>query len=114
MKDIMQMIGLYILDRIAPSPQVEQKMQPQSKQWTHGNDFVSSSIGKGYQQKLRQFCHFFGTQDPLMTPPKKDECPNFKVDEFFWWLRFIWKQAWVLRKDFSVDEQTCKMQGKSE
>ena len=66
---IMQMIGIYILDRIAPSPQVEQKMQPQSKQWTHGNDFVSSSIGKGYQQKLRQFCLLFGTQDPLMTPP---------------------------------------------
>ena len=113
-KDIMQMIGIYILDGIAPSPQVEQKMQPQSKQWIQGNDFVVSSIGKGYQQKLQEFHHFFGTQDPLMTPPKKDECPNFKVDEFFRWLRFIWKQAWVLGKDFSIDEQTCEMQGKSE
>ena len=74
-KDIMQMIGIYILDGIAPSPQVEQKMQPQLKQQTHGNDFMASSIGKGYQQKLRQFRHLFGTQYPLMTPPKKVECP---------------------------------------
>ncbi len=47
-----------------------------------------------------------------MIPPKKQDCPNFKVDSFFRWLRHIWKQAWVLGKNCSVDEQTCKMQGK--
>ncbi len=47
-------------------------------------------------------------------PPKKVECPNIKVDSFFWWLRYIWKECWVLGKNCSVDEQTCKMQGKSE
>ncbi len=53
-------------------------------------------------------------QDPLVTPPPKDKCPNFKVDEFFCWLRYIWKEAWVLATGFSVNKQTCKMQGKSE
>jgi hypothetical protein len=48
-----------------------------------------------------------------VTPPPKDKCPNFKVDEFFCWLRYIWKEAWVLAKGFSVNKQTCKMQGKS-
>ena len=49
-----------------------------------------------------------------MTPSPKDKCPNFKVDEFFCWLRYIWKEVWVLARGFSVNEQTCKMQGKSE
>jgi hypothetical protein len=42
-----------------------------------------------------------------VTPPPKDKCPNFKVDEFFCWLRYIWKEVWVLAKGFSFDEQTC-------
>ncbi len=48
-----------------------------------------------------------------MTPPQKDKCPNFKVDEFFCWLRYIWKEVWILAKGFSVNKQTCKMQVKS-
>jgi hypothetical protein len=47
-----------------------------------------------------------------MSPPAKDKCPTFKVDEFFRWLRHIWKEAWLLAEGFSVDKQTCKIQGK--
>ena len=39
--------------------------------------------------------------------------PNFKADWLFLWNRCIWKEAWCLNKNFSIDEQTCKMQGKS-
>ncbi len=92
-QDIVTMLGVYILDGLAPSPQLVQKMQPQSKQPTHGNDRIASAIGPGYQQKHRSFRHFFACQDPLMTPPPKDKCPNFKVDEFFRWLQHIWKEA---------------------
>jgi hypothetical protein len=49
-----------------------------------------------------------------MTPLPKDKCPNFKVDEFFCRRCYIWKEAWCLGKEFSVDEQTCKMQGQSD
>ena len=111
-KDIVAMLGMYIIDGLAPSPQLTQKMQPQLKQPTHGNDKVASSIGMGYQQKHRSFPHFFACQDLLTTPPPKDQCPNFKVDEFFRWLRYISKEAWLLGEDFSMDEQTTKMQGK--
>jgi len=113
-REIVAMLGVYIIDGLAPSPQLTQKMQPQSKQPTHGNDKVASAIGTGYQQKHRSFRHFFACQDPLMTSPPKEQCPNFKVDEFFRWLRHIWKEAWLLGEDFSMDEQTTKMQGKSE
>ncbi len=47
-----------------------------------------------------------------MVPPSKEKCPNFKVDEFFRWLRHIWMEAWVLAEDFSIDEQTTNCQGK--
>jgi len=104
--NIFQMLGVYILDGIAPSPQLQQKMQPQLKQPTHGNDKIASVMGTGYQQKYRSFRHFFACQDPLIIPPSKDQCPNFKVDEFFRWLRYIWKEVWCLSKEFSNDEQT--------
>ena len=50
----------------------------------------------------------------MIIPPSKEKCPNFKVDELFRWLRFIWKEAWVLAEQFSIDEQTTKCQGKCE
>jgi hypothetical protein len=112
--EILQMLGVYIIDGLAPSHQLVQKMQPQSKQPTHGNDKIASVLGTGYQQLHRSFRHFFAIVDPMVTPPPKDKCPNFKVDELFRWLRHIWKEAWCLGKEFSIDEQTCKMQGKSE
>jgi len=113
-QDIMTMLGVYIIDGLAPSPQLVQKMQPQSKSPTHGNDRIAEALGPGYQQKHRSFRHFFATQDPLIIPPSKEKCPNFKVDEFFRWLRHIWKEAWVLAEQFSIDEQTTKCQGKCE
>jgi hypothetical protein len=113
-QDIMTMLGVYIIDGLAPSPQLVQKMQPQSKSATHGNDRIASAQGPGYQQKHRSFRHFFATQDPLMIPPSKEKCRNFKVDELFRWLRYVWKEAWMLAENFSIDEQTTKCQGKCE
>jgi hypothetical protein len=113
-EDITAMLGVYIIDGLAPSPQLTQKMQDQERQPTHGNDWIAAVIGPGWQQKHRSFRHFFATQDPMMMPPPKTQCPNFKVDELFRWLRHIWKEAWVLGMSFLNDEQSCKMQGKSE
>jgi hypothetical protein len=115
-QDIVRMLGVYILDELAPSPQLVQKMQPQSKWPTHGNDRVANALGAGYQQKHRSFRHFFGMQDLLMTPPSKTKCPNFKVNEYKFsrWLRHKWKEAWVLAEKFSIDEQTTKCQGQCE
>jgi hypothetical protein len=53
-------------------------------------------------------------QDPLMIPPSKEKCPNFKVDELFRWLRYVWKEVWVLAENFSIDKQTTKCQWKCE
>ena len=81
------MIGTYILDGLAPSPQFIWKMQPQKKQPTHGNYFVASCIGPGYEQLYYSFRAFFACQDPLTKPPPKKECPKFKVRKTFAWCR---------------------------
>jgi hypothetical protein len=48
-QDIVSMIGVYILDENAPSPQLTHKMQPQSKQPTDGNNRIAGAIGPGFQ-----------------------------------------------------------------
>ncbi len=101
--DILQMIAVYIIDGLAPSLQLIQKMQLQEKQPTHGNNRIASVIGHGWQQKHRLFRHFFVCQDPLITPPPTTQYPNFKIDELFRWLHYIWKEAWELVKDFLID-----------
>ena len=71
-KVIAAMLGVYIIDGLAPSPQLMQKMQPQSKQPTHGNNKIASCIGTGYQQNYHSFWHFFACRHPLTPPPPKD------------------------------------------
>ena len=57
--------------------------------------------------------HFFGCQDPLIVPAPKQSCPNVKVVELFRWMGYVFKQAWVLGQECSVDVHTCEMQGRS-
>ena len=103
-----------MLDGLAPSHRLIQNMQPQLKQRTHGNDFIANCIRPGYEAKYRHCRYFFAVKDPMMIPPPKLQCLNYKVDKFFRWNRHIWKEVWTLNKNFSIDEQTYKMQGKSE
>ena len=100
--DLAQIIGVYILDGLATSYRLIQKMQSKSKQRNHGNDFIANCISPGYEAKYQHFRHFFAVQDPMMMPPPKLKCPNYKVDELFRWNRHIWKEAWTLKK-FSID-----------
>ncbi len=81
------------------------KMQPQYKEPTIGNEFIARCSNPGYNQFHQSFYHFFGCQNPLTVPPLRDECPNFKVDEFICWLQYAWKEAWILGKNSSVDKQ---------
>eukprot|EP00957_Ditylum_brightwellii_P165945 12634948-Ditylum_brightwellii.AAC.1 len=68
-------------------------MKPQSVDKVQGNDFIAENIGANAKLKHKIFCHFFAVQDPIITPPPKEKCPNYKVDSFFRWLRHIWKKA---------------------
>ena len=114
LQDMNVQIGALILDGLAPSPQIRKKMVPQTKDETHGNDFIAKHVGSDYERKQKCFRAFFGCQNPLTVPPPRGECPNFKVDELFRWMRYILPEAWVCSPDLSADEQTAKCQCKTQ
>ena len=64
-EDIMKVMEVYILNELTPSLQLVQKMQLQSKDRTHGNNFIAKHVGPGYQQLHRSYslnkCQKFGT-----------------------------------------------------
>ncbi|KAL3817141.1 hypothetical protein ACHAXA_009042 [Cyclostephanos tholiformis] len=51
-EDIMQMLAVYIIDGLAPSPQLIQKMQDQERQPTHGNDRIAAVIAFGVHRAM--------------------------------------------------------------
>ena len=114
LQDMNVQIGALILDSLAPSPQIRKKMVPQTKDETHGNNFIAKHVGSDYERKQKCFRAFFGCQNPLTVPPPRGECPNFKVDELFRWMRYILPEAWVCSPDLSADEQTAKCQCKTQ
>ncbi len=60
------------------------------------------------------FLHSFGVQDPMKASPPCKLCPNYKCNEFFNSLCYIWKESWDLGPSLSADEQTFSMKGKSQ
>ena len=44
--ELMKHIGIYFLNGVSPSPQVEQKLSPQEKDPINGNDMVYNCLGK--------------------------------------------------------------------
>ncbi len=57
----------------------------------HGNDFINNNCQTDAACWYEMLRHFFGCQDSLTAAPPQDECPNFKVKEFFNWLCYIWR-----------------------
>mmetsp|Transcript_14413 Transcript_14413/g.30257 ORF Transcript_14413/g.30257 Transcript_14413/m.30257 type:complete len:556 (-) Transcript_14413:739-2406(-) len=112
--DVRRFLGVIILDGLNPSPEMTAKFRSQSQDLIQGNDFIHNNCGPDASRRYEMFRHYFGAQDPITSPPPRAECPNYKVHEFFNWLRYIWKKAWDLGPIVSADEQTCTMHGKSQ
>ncbi len=65
-EDIMQMLAIYIIDGLIPSPQLVQKMQDQEHQPTLGNGRIAAVIGPGWQQST----DLSGTSSPPRIPSR--------------------------------------------
>eukprot|EP00957_Ditylum_brightwellii_P042542 3221088-Ditylum_brightwellii.AAC.1 len=78
----MKILGIYLLDRLNPSPQITQKTKPQSVDKVQGNDFITDNIGTNAEPKHKIFCHFFDVHDQITMPPPKEKCSNYNVDSF--------------------------------
>ena len=77
--EIRQYFGLYILQGLNPSPQIEWKLRPQREDKIHGNDFVFRSLGVNAERRQRHFKAFLATQDPRIDPLDRKLYPNWKI-----------------------------------
>jgi hypothetical protein len=78
-------IGLYLVQALSPSPQVEMKFHSQLSDPVNGNDFVYNSFGGVAWKSERQHKHFkcfFSSQNPTLTVPSRESNPNWKVSYF--------------------------------
>ena len=74
--EIMQHLGVYILNGLSPSPQVEMKFDSQKKNPKNGSDFCYNEFGSCARQRHKEFKAFFAVQDPVKPTPMRKSHPN--------------------------------------
>ena len=114
LKELMQHIGLYLLQALSPSPQIDMKFYPQAVDPVNGNDFVCTSFGGKptmSQRRHRHFKAFFASNNPILPIPDRNIAPNWKVHPFLKHITTVSQQAVSLGKHLSCDEQTIGFQG---
>ena len=112
--EIERFLGLYILQGLNPSPQVEMKFNSQQVDPVQGNDLCYRIFGANAVVRYKQFKAFFCVQDPSKIPPNRKERPMYKVDSILKHTQVVSMKAWRLGRDISGDEQTIGFQGKHE
>ena len=55
MEELRRHVGIYLWNGISPSPQIEMKFVPQSKDVVHGSGFIYSSFGPNAERRHRHF-----------------------------------------------------------
>jgi len=88
-------IGLYILQCLAPSPQVKYKFQNQAADPVNGND-LCHEVFEIMLRKGTSTSKFFAVQDPCQVVPNKTTHLNFKVDPFLSWIQSVSMEAWEM------------------
>ena len=77
---MMKHIGIYILNGVSPSPQVEMKMSPQDRDVFNGNDMIQKSLGKITLRRHKHFKCFFVVKDPNKPIPLWKTNANWKYE----------------------------------
>ena len=112
--ELMQHIGLYLLQALSPCPQIEMKFYSQSADPVNGNDFVSTSFGGKpsiSQRRHRHFKAFFASNNPTIPVPDRNIAPNWKIHPFLKHISSVSQEAVFLGRNLSCDEQTIGFQG---
>ena len=69
-EELMQHLGLYVLNGISPCPQVEMKFKSASVDPTNGSDLCFGSFGANAERRQKRFKCFLAACDPITpTPP---------------------------------------------
>ena len=83
--ELMRHIGLYLLQALSPSPQVEMKFASQNEDPVNGNDIVCTLFGRlpwKNEKHHRHFKAFFTSVNPMLNVLSRDTHPNWKIHPF--------------------------------
>ena len=108
----MQHLGVYILNGLPPSPQVEMKFDSQKKNPTNGSNFCSNAFGSCARQRHKKFKAFFEFQDPVKPTTMRKSHPNWKIQVLLRHNIIVSKDAIFLGSSLSCDEDTMVCKGR--
>ena len=80
--DFKRHLGLYLLQALSPSPQIDMKFQSQAADPVNGNDMVHEAFGGCAWKAERRHKHFkcfFSSVDPTLPVPSRNTHPNQKI-----------------------------------
>ena len=108
----MQHLGVYILNGLSPSPQVEMKFDSQKENPTNGRDFCYNASGSCAGRRHKEFKAFFAVQDPVKPTPRRKTHPNWKIQVLLRYAIIVNKDAIFLGRRLSCDEETMGCKGR--
>ena len=108
----MQHLGVYILNGLSPSPQVEMKFDLQKKNPTNGSDFCYNVFGSCARQRHKEFKALFAVQDPVKPAPRRKTHPNWKIQVLLRHAIILSKDAIFLGSRLSFYEETMWCKGR--
>ena len=109
--EIERFLGLYILQGLNPSPQVEMKSNSQQVDPVQENNLCYRIFCANAVVRYKQFKAFFCVQDPSKIRPNRKEHRMYKVDSILKHTQVVSMRAWRLGRDISGDEQTIGFRG---
>ena len=110
--EIMQHLGVYILNGLFPSPKVEMNFDSQKKNPTNGSDFCYNAFGSCARQRHKEFTKFFEVQDPMKPTPSRKSHPNWKIQLLLRHAIIFSKDKIFLGSSLSCDEETMGCKGR--
>ena len=113
-EELMTHIGLYVLQGVSPSPQIEMKFCSQHEDPVNGNDLCCRVFGGKSKGEKRhwQFKKFFACVDPIVPTPLVKNSSNWKIEKLVKQILHISKQAMLIGKWISIDEMTIGFKGR--
>ena len=99
----MQHLGVYILNGLSPSPQVEMNFDSQKKKPTNGSDFFKKAFGSCTRQRHKEIKAFFAVQDPVKPTPMRKSHPNWKIQVLLRHAIIVSKDAIFIGSSLSCD-----------
>ena len=77
-----QCLGLLTLDGLCPVHQMRRRVVSQKQSKLCGNDEIARIMGPNAALTWQLFRTIFACQDPLVIPPPREECPNYKMADY--------------------------------